>query len=138
MDQENEKGVMQKEESRCKKKAFLSQLSANSPEPDGFYFEFPSLIHWLHYQWKESTTAPYFHALYDYSETTTSHFLLYTRSLVSFGFFPLCDPPSLCWMALHTTTPRLPLSAASPATFTPSCPQRKKAAATAKYKRTTY
>ena len=34
MDQENEKGVLEKEESRCKKKAFLFQVSANSPEPD--------------------------------------------------------------------------------------------------------
>ena len=39
-DREDEKGVKEKEEERrCSKKAFLSQVSANSSEPDWLFCE---------------------------------------------------------------------------------------------------
>lgn len=134
MDQENEKGLMEKEVEREVKESGRVLPRYQRPVQNVTGSALSSRLHSLVTPPKESNLL----------------FVLFTillklllpvscsspPSLLSSGFFRPCDPP-LCWMSLHAPTPYLPRPAA-PA-FCPAChsqpvpiPRGRVAAATVK------
>lgn len=134
-DREDEKGVKEKEEEcRCSKKAFLSQVSANSSEPDWLFRE----------SFLNSSVAISMER--KHNSTLVSCCLWLFRKHCS--PFPARGPgsclfhfPAPLWVPCSLQPPRLPSPAfclSRPISPHPACPGTKKAAAAAKCKRTTH